>query len=595
MRCSSKRVSSEGYKTTELNKFTVDQMTEEARSQVFGLDNLRLAYERCVRDFYQPDELGRSGFFLFEADLQGNLARLSEELCSGDFYPRTPLKYFEPKASGTLRPKTLLNAEDAIVYQCIIDELARQSYAVLQGLDEFVFGQVVKEEVAWKAQEVLVSDRPLKFYFFERYQVGWSNFELKQKTIKKRSDVQYCLKTDIASFFSSVNHEVLRSTIEKRCDLPDDIVSLLFECLYKWSGVRDSQCLGVGIPQGPGASSFLANLLLASLDEDLIASDVLYMRYVDDIHVFLKDEKDAWDALVQIDIILQRLGLTLNSSKTRVQCLAEIDDSSQVDVLAVSGVALRLEEGFGEHSTEKASDVLPPRTAGLRETADELDKEPQSPSDRLSEWQHFSKEVLTDYNELVFVHGKVRGPHLDKAQERLWMRRAHYFRRYRDVLRISGQATLSQCIVGADWLRLWTDMIQAMPHRANHFIWALEGCASVLGFTDAISRAIAVNERHEKIVFELLVLLSTVPVLGESEIAKHIEGLVKCDSELARLGYYLLLLKRVEDGSSELLDVLDVLRTEKSPLLIARSLYCRSRNSKARLDRFVADLTRGLT
>lgn len=77
-----------------------------------------------------------------------------------------------------------------------------------------------------------------------------------------------------------------------------------------------------GIPQGNEISSFLGNLYLVSLDRALIKfckkRDAKWFRYVDDVKVFTKSEKEAREAVFVINEALRFLHLNLQGSKTDI-------------------------------------------------------------------------------------------------------------------------------------------------------------------------------------------------------------------------------------------------------------------------------------
>ena len=61
--------------------------------------------------------------------------------------------------------------------------------------------------------------------------------------------------------------------IFKKYSIDKKVVNLLNTCLNRWSGTADSTTPGVGIPQGPQASFFLANLYLTEIDSILVNKD----------------------------------------------------------------------------------------------------------------------------------------------------------------------------------------------------------------------------------------------------------------------------------------------------------------------------------
>ena len=80
----------------------------------FDIPNLRIAWERAIRDSNR-DVKDYAGIELFESNIDNNLRYLSELLIAGEYKSSRPAKFYEPKATGTQRAKTILCIEDAIV------------------------------------------------------------------------------------------------------------------------------------------------------------------------------------------------------------------------------------------------------------------------------------------------------------------------------------------------------------------------------------------------------------------------------------------------------------------------------------------------
>ena len=76
-------------------------------------------------------------------------------------------------------------------------------------------------------------------------------------------------------------------------DVPEKIIECLTFLLNTFSGTPDKILLGVGLPQGPMPSHFLAHLMLHKFDLEIIDCGFSsYFRYVDDIHLYSDNEND---------------------------------------------------------------------------------------------------------------------------------------------------------------------------------------------------------------------------------------------------------------------------------------------------------------
>ncbi|MEJ8804388.1 RNA-directed DNA polymerase [Pontibacter sp. H249] len=266
----------------------------------------------------------RFGLRAFGYDLDKNCENLSSRILEGSYKPQPGFKFYVPKASKTQRTKTLLMVEDAIVYQAIANVIAQRTYSKLKDHDNFVFGSVLNSEVEL-GTSILEQEAP-NYFFFKFWKSLYQKF--KNSVIKsiEVDKVKYKFETDITGFFDSIPHYNLLIALSTEFEVEDEILDMLSECLNLWSGTKESKTPGVGIPQGPQPSFFLANLLLYSLDSKMIGNAHKYYRYMDDIKIYGYEEQELLDALVTIDCYTKSHGLSINSKKTSIE---EIDPAKE--------------------------------------------------------------------------------------------------------------------------------------------------------------------------------------------------------------------------------------------------------------------------
>lgn len=100
-------------------------------------------------------------------------------------------------------------------------------------------------------------------------------------------------KLDLASFYDLIDHKLLRRILLKM-GINNDVVDLLIKCLGKWTLYPKGLEHGHGVPQGPLVSSLLAECVLSYLDKHMVGlNNSVYLRYVDDITMMSKSEKEA--------------------------------------------------------------------------------------------------------------------------------------------------------------------------------------------------------------------------------------------------------------------------------------------------------------
>ncbi len=322
----------------------------EVLKKYFSPESIKLAFYRvqCWPDRMVKDQVGLRAF---GSDLTENCNVFSEKIVNGQFVPSRGFKYYMPKSSGTSRTKTLLNVEDALVYQAIANVIAEQSYHELSEHNAFVFGSVLSPETV-KGLTILDEEQP-NFFFFKFWKQLYQQFKESVIYSIEQDKVKYKFETDITGFFDCIPHYNLLSKLSERFSVEDEILDLLASCFNAWSGTKESVTPGVGIPQGCVPSFFFANLLLHDLDELLVEKGLKYYRYMDDIKIYGYEEIDLKRALVEIDMYLKGNGLSINSKKTSIQ---EIDEKTEDETVK----EMKKIEIFDQYEGEDFSDNLHP-------------------------------------------------------------------------------------------------------------------------------------------------------------------------------------------------------------------------------------------
>jgi len=131
----------------------------------------------------------------------------------------------------------------------------------------------------------------------------------------------WIVEVDIEAFYDRIDHELLMTLIERRV-----YDWRMLKLLRKWltAGVLDEGKVlpsDQGVPQGGVISCVLANVVLHELDriwEDRCSQLGQLLRYADDAVVVCRTEEQAREALRRIGVILERLKLKLNATKTRI-------------------------------------------------------------------------------------------------------------------------------------------------------------------------------------------------------------------------------------------------------------------------------------
>jgi len=219
--------------------------------------------------------------------------------------PRPLLKIDVPKANFTIRPMARPITEDWLIYEAIIEYLSKE---ILK-----------KKEICKRSFSILN---------FKTRNAGkivpWLKFDEQSRDFYKKG-YKYCVIADLTGYYENINLEELRKRIINYLNNngeSEKLTQILSDVLRKWSDERVS---GYGLPQGPPASSFLADIYLDYVDRRMEKYKG-YFRYMDDIKIFCKREIDAKTALKNFIIALRELKLNINAKKTEILVDKKIEE-----------------------------------------------------------------------------------------------------------------------------------------------------------------------------------------------------------------------------------------------------------------------------
>jgi RNA-directed DNA polymerase len=139
-----------------------------------------------------------------------------------------------------------------------------------------------------------------------------------------RQTFDWCLKTDIESFFDRIPRQHLKSCVEKTLGEHSlaPIICRAIDCEVKITNRNRSKLqkqgiqIGVGVRQGMPLSPILANLILSAFDKKVEKLGLPMVRYADDIVVFLNTKEDAQRAHTVISKLLADIKLTIPGLET---------------------------------------------------------------------------------------------------------------------------------------------------------------------------------------------------------------------------------------------------------------------------------------
>jgi len=136
----------------------------------------------------------------------------------------------------------------------------------------------------------------------------------------------YQVDIDLEKFFDTVNHDILMDRIGRKVK-DKGLMELLGRFLRAGVVVNGRlQATQLGVPQGSPVSPILSNILLDELDAELEARGHKFVRYADDVAIFVKSKRAGERVLASISRFLEcKLKVKVNKAKSKV---SHVKDSS---------------------------------------------------------------------------------------------------------------------------------------------------------------------------------------------------------------------------------------------------------------------------
>ena len=226
---------------------------------------------------------------MFDADLETNLSKVSQQLADGSYCPQAVRRQWIAKpGSSEKRPLGIPTVRDRVVETALRNvmepiferDFAEHSYG-------FRPGRGCKEAL----RRV---DRLLK------------------------AGSTWVVDADLQSYFDTIPHDQLRGLVAKK--VADSRVLELVAAMLQ-QGVMDGLKYWTpeaGTPQGAVISPLLSNIYLDPLDHEVAASGYEMVRYADDFVILCGSEAEARVALAKVQRWTASAGLRLHPEKTRI-------------------------------------------------------------------------------------------------------------------------------------------------------------------------------------------------------------------------------------------------------------------------------------
>jgi len=267
---------------------TVKQAEPATLEAVLGKDNLNAAWKAVKANRGAAGVDGRD-IGQTERYLQQEWTRIEAEILTGRYKPGAVRAVQIPKPNGGIRTLGIPNVVDRLIEQGIHQELSP----------------------LWETE---FSEHS---YGFRPGRNAHLAVSAAQGYIK--AGKQWVVDIDLKSYFDEVNHDKLMAMVSRKVR-DKRLLRLIGDYLRAPMQTPDGkqQPRSKGTPQGGPLSPLLANIYLDPLDKELEKRGLAFVRYADDIAIFVASERSAERVKASvIEWIEKHLKVPVNREKSR--------------------------------------------------------------------------------------------------------------------------------------------------------------------------------------------------------------------------------------------------------------------------------------
>lgn len=223
--------------------------------------------------------------------LLGNWEPIRASLLDGTYKPKPVLRREIPKSGGGVRQLGIPTVLDRFIQQCI-----------LQVLEPLIDPSFSASSFGYRpGRSALDAVEAAREYL--------------------QSGYTWAVEIDLESFFDRVNHDMLMGRVAKR--ISDKRLLRVLRAYLNTGVLADGVVVDrtEGTPQGGPLSPLLANILLDDIDRQLEKSGHRFVRYADDLTVYVKSTRAGERVLDRLRKLFGGLWLRINESKSGVRPL----------------------------------------------------------------------------------------------------------------------------------------------------------------------------------------------------------------------------------------------------------------------------------
>ncbi len=257
----------------------------------------------------------------FNFNIEDRIQAIKASILDGSYSVGTPLIYKTEKKYGICRHMVIPQPEDALVLQCLIEQVS---------------GSVLKKQPSKNAFYSRDKHNVKKPHEAVEYGLSFrEQWKVLQKQIYNFTDAfDYLVVTDLANYFDSIDLRELRRVFSSQVEADEVIVDLIFRVVEGLSWKPDYLPYSHrGLPTANiEPIRLLAHSFLFEIDQILKErTSENFARWMDDITCGINDKRQGIALLSDISDVLKSRGLALNISKTQILSADEAHFHFQID------------------------------------------------------------------------------------------------------------------------------------------------------------------------------------------------------------------------------------------------------------------------
>ncbi len=306
-------------------------MTNRLWKKLLDTSTLKKGWHICRRELYRDFAEDLMCEQIYAPFFENFALEIRNRLLTDTYRPEPLFSIEVPKGNLGYRPGSVISIQDRVVLCSIIYLLANELDSKLpDGVRSFRLKEEGKDKGSIFEENRIenipfLKSKTISKYIdpFEAWYQAWPAFDVESRTVFKEYGYKYLATSDIAAYFENIQLPILRDFLISQLNNEEKIISLLISFLEFWAQkTPDGRPRLRGIPQGSCVTSFLGNIFLMPLDQELInfenEGEVKYFRYMDDVRIFTKSYKIARDCVLQMTRVLRGLHLNVQTAKTKI-------------------------------------------------------------------------------------------------------------------------------------------------------------------------------------------------------------------------------------------------------------------------------------